>query len=76
MRGSPNETTNGAILGGEFISPPIGQALALHALQDDASAVAVAHGAGVIAKVELAAVAAQVSLAHVVVGADHAALED
>ena len=75
-RASPNETINGAISGGEFISPPIGQALALHALQDDAGTVAVAHGASVVAKIEFAAVAAQVSLAHVAIGADHAALED
>ncbi len=66
----------GAILGGEFISPPIGQALAFHALQNDAGAFAVAHSAGVVAKVELAAVAAKVRFAHVVIGADHAALED
>ena len=76
MRRSPNSTTGGVNLGGEFISPPIGEALAFHALQNDAGAVAVAHGAGVVTKVELAAVATQVSLAHVVIGANDAALED
>ncbi len=76
LRASPIGRISGAILGGEFISPPIGQALALHTLQNDAGALAVAHGAGVVAKIELTAVAAKVSLAHVVIGADHATLED
>jgi hypothetical protein len=64
------------LLGGELISPPIGEALALHALEDDGGALTIVHGTGVVAKIELTAVAAQVSLAHMVVGADHATLED
>ena len=64
------------ILGGESINPPIGQALADAALERQRGALAVRHGARIVAEIELAAVTAQVGFAHVVIGADHAALED
>lgn len=53
-------------------SPPIGQTAALAALENDSTALAISH----IAKVGVGAIAAQVSLAHEVSGADHPALED
>ena len=64
------------VLGGELVSPPIGEALTLSALEDHRGALAVRDLAGVVAKVELGGVAAKVRFAHVVVGADDAALED
>ena len=57
-------------------SPPIGEAATLATFEDQGSALAVVQFAGVVAKVELGTVAAKVGLAHVVVGADHAALEN
>lgn len=64
------------ILGGESINPPIGQALTLGPFQDKGCALAVCHVAGVVAKVELFAVAAKVRFAHVMIDTDHAALEN
>ena len=46
------------------------------ALKNFGSAFRVGQFAGVVAKVELGTVAAKVSLAHVVIGANHTALED
>ena len=63
-------------LGGESINPPIGQALALGSFERKRSALPIRHSASIVTEVELAAVAAKVRLAHVVISADHAALED
>ena len=76
MRFSPIWRGAGVVLGGEQTSPPIGEALAFHAFDDDRGALAIGHAASVVAQIELAAVAAKVSLAHVMIGADHAALEN
>jgi hypothetical protein len=56
--------------------PPIGEAATDHAFDDQICALPVVHVAGVVAQIELAAVAAKVGFAKVVIGADHAALED
>lgn len=63
-------------LGGECVRPPIGKATAFHALEDDSGAFAVRHFAGVVAQIEFAAVAVQMGRAQMVIGADHAALEN
>ena len=76
MRRSQRWTGIRANLGGEAINPPIGQATAYSALQDGRSALAIVHIAGVVAQIELGTVAAKVRLAHMVIGADHAALEN
>jgi len=65
-----------ASLGGELVSPPIGEAATLATLEDQGGALAIVHVAGVVAQIELGAVAAKVCFTHVVIGADHAALED
>eukprot|EP01035_Chromulina_nebulosa_P057392 gene57392-78630_t len=62
--------------GGELVSPPIGQATPFRALEHRRSALAVVHGARVVAKVKLGAVAVKVRFAHVVIGTDDTALED
>ena len=56
--------------------PPIGKALAGDALQGQIRAFVIVQLAGVVAEVELCGVAAKVRFAKVVVGANHAALED
>jgi hypothetical protein len=76
LRGSPIKRGSFASLGGESISPPIGKTATLATLEDGCSALSIGHVAGVVAQIELGTVAAKVSLAHVVIGADHAALED
>ena len=76
MRGVPIWRNVTAILGGELVNPPIGQALAFHALEGDGSTVRVVKGAGVVAEVELPAVAAKVGFREVVIGSDHATLEE
>src|SRR5690348_14036234 len=63
-------------LGGELTNPPIGEAAALHALENVGGALCVALVLGRVAKIELGKVAVHVSGAHVVIGADNAALED
>lgn len=63
-----------AVLGREAINPPIGQATSFAALENECSALAIGHSAGVIAKGELAGMAATVGFAHRVIGADHARL--
>jgi len=65
-----------ATLGGEFVSPPIGEAATDAAFEDFVSACRIRQLAGVVAQIELRTVAAKVGFAHVVIGADHAALED
>ena len=47
-----------AVSGGEFINPPIGEALAFATLQGQRSSVTICHFAGIVAEVELIAVAA------------------
>lgn len=63
-------------LGCDCASPPIGQALADSAQQVFIGAFEVAHLAGVVTEVELGAVAMQMLLADVVIGADDAALQE
>jgi hypothetical protein len=58
------------------VSPPIGQTLANRPHEGRVSALGIVHLAGVVAEVELGGVSSKVRLAHVVIGADHAALED
>jgi hypothetical protein len=58
------------------VSPPIGEALASGTEKGCVSAHSVVLLAGVVAKVELCGVAGKVRFAHVVIGADHATLED
>ena len=52
------------------------QALADCADNGKVSAFGIGDLAGVVAEIELAAVAAEMRFAHVVIGADHTALED
>lgn len=47
MRGVPICRISCAILGGELISPPIGEALAFHALENNSSALAIGEVAGI-----------------------------
>jgi hypothetical protein len=54
----------------------MGQALALDALEGEVRALAIAEVFDVVTKIELGGVAVQMALSHVVIGADHAALED
>jgi hypothetical protein len=63
-------------LGGEQTNPPIGKATAFHALENVAGAFRVALVLGRVAKIELGKVAVHMGSAHVVIGADDAALED
>jgi len=63
-------------LSGEFVSPPIGEALADATLERQLGALRIGHKASLVAEVELGTVTGKVRLAHVVIGADHAALED
>lgn len=65
-----------AYLGGDCVNPPIGQATANCANDSNVCALAVRHLAGVVTKIELAAIATKVGFAHMVIGADHAALEN
>ena len=65
-----------AVLGGEPVNPPIGQATANAALQDQCSALPVVHIAGVVAQIELGTVAAKVRLTHMVIGANYTAFEN
>lgn len=65
-----------AVLGGEPVSPPIGEATPDAALQDGGGALAVAHVAGVVAQIELGAVTAQMRFAHLVKGGWGADYED
>ena len=58
-----------ALLGGELVNPSISQAFPDGALESDGSAIPVRDGAGVGAEIELGGVAAQVRLAHVMIGA-------
>ena len=55
---------------------PVHEALAACALDRFNRALAVSQLAGVVAEIEFAAVPRQMGFAHVVIGADHAALED
>src|SRR3546814_5598881 len=55
---------------------PIGQTLADNATQDRVGALFVSVGLGGIAEVEFGQVAVHVGLAHMMIGADHAALQD
>ena len=59
-----------------MIRPPIGEAFASNALERNVRALVVRVFAGIITEIELRRVAMQVGLAQVVIGADHAALED
>lgn len=76
MCGFPNRRGITAALGGDCTSPPIGEALAFRSGKNSGGAFAIAHFAGVIAKIELFAVATKVRFAHVVIGSDHAPLEN
>ena len=64
-----------AVLGGEAVNPPIGQATANATLQDQRSALPIVHVAGVVAQIKFGTVAAKVRFAHVMISADYAALE-
>ena len=63
-------------LGCEVVNPPIGETAAFHALQDIGGAIAVGFVLSRVAKIELGKVTVHVRGAHVVIGADNAALED
>ena len=63
-------------LGCEPVSPPIGEALPADVGKVHVGTNAVILFAGVVAEIELRRVAMQVALAKVVIGADHATLED
>ena len=76
MRLSPCWRGITAVLGGEFVSPPIGEATAFTTFENERSGLAIGDRARVVAQVKFSAVAAKVRFAHVVIGTDHAALED
>ena len=76
LRFSPISRGSVTVLGGEAINPPISEAATDTTAQDFSGAFGVGQFAGVVAQIELGAVTAKVGFAHVVIGADHAALED
>ncbi len=76
MRGLPIAAGAAKYLGCEETSPPIGQTAAFHALQDKGCTLTVVVGLGRVAHVKLGKVAVHVRGAHVMIGADYAALED
>ena len=76
MRGSPYWRVLRGLGGLESINPPIGWALADCALQGHRSAFPVGDGAGIVTEVKFSTVARQVRFAHMVIGSDHAALQN
>lgn len=56
--------------------PPIRQALAFHTLQSERGTLSIGDGASVVAEIKFRGVAAKMGFAHVMIGADVAALED
>src|SRR3546814_17525868 len=59
-----------------LVSPPIGKALTFDAAKGFVGTLCVSDLAGVVTEIKLGTVAGQMGFAHVVIGSDHAALED
>ena len=76
MRRSPYRRGGSYQLGCEPVSPPIGETLPADVGKVHVGANAVVLFAGVVTEIELRRVAVQVALAKVMIGADHATLED